>query len=314
MVEGLESSGREIVTDIFFTSVELSDELHKKKLYLTGTMRKNRNELPKEFLPNKSRPENSFLVGYHDDKMLSSIVTNKNKAVIFLTNNPRLQLATKANNGKLPVNEHYNKTKAGVDLLDKITKEYSLTKPCNRWPYTCFSNILEIMLHNAFVLFVLRHPEWQSKNRQKRQLFLSTLAYQLALEQVEDRLEKANGKHYQKQLTDDMLRFIKYARNDDHQQLARNECEACLEKASLINCKKCSRMFCASHILTRSEYVCLACTGEPASHRKSATKSICYYCVHGKIRSSIFCATCAACICKTHRAKVFHKYCENCSN
>lgn len=128
LVEKIEKSGREIVCDNFFTSMELAEELKDKDLSLTGTMRKSRMELPKEFLPCKSRPVNSAMYAQYKFMTLTSIVPAKNKAVVFLSSNASLAAEPPLGQDKLVVNEHYNKYKAGVDLLDKITKEYSISK------------------------------------------------------------------------------------------------------------------------------------------------------------------------------------------
>lgn len=48
--------GYGIATDIFFTTLELAEELLNRKLTLTGTFGKTKTFFPLEFMPSKSRP------------------------------------------------------------------------------------------------------------------------------------------------------------------------------------------------------------------------------------------------------------------
>ena len=50
LVQGLENTGRNITTDNFFTSLSLANTLLEKKLSLLGTVRKNKGEIPSEFV------------------------------------------------------------------------------------------------------------------------------------------------------------------------------------------------------------------------------------------------------------------------
>jgi len=45
--------GRNITTFIFFTSVDLANQLKNKKLTLVGTMKQSKREIPQEFLDSK---------------------------------------------------------------------------------------------------------------------------------------------------------------------------------------------------------------------------------------------------------------------
>lgn len=48
-------------------------------------MRKNKAEIPKEFLPDKTQQAGSVLFGFQKDMTLVSFVPKKNKAVILLS-------------------------------------------------------------------------------------------------------------------------------------------------------------------------------------------------------------------------------------
>ena len=79
----------------------------------------------------------------------------------------------------------YNSTKSGVDVCDKMAKEYMYTVrvSCKRWPIVHFHNQLNVSGINAFTIFNFHHPEWSSKPTLKRRReFLLKLATELAME------------------------------------------------------------------------------------------------------------------------------------
>ncbi|GAV01508.1 hypothetical protein RvY_12212 [Ramazzottius varieornatus] len=80
-----DSSGRNGTTDNFFTSLSLDEALLKKKIFLIGTMRKNKSEIPSAFLPSKNREVLSSLFGQASDFTLVSYVPKESKAVILLS-------------------------------------------------------------------------------------------------------------------------------------------------------------------------------------------------------------------------------------
>ena len=71
--------------DNFFVSIDLARYLLAKKLTLLGTIRKNKGELPKEFIVTKGRVVNSTLFGFQDDEMILSYCPKKNKVVTLLS-------------------------------------------------------------------------------------------------------------------------------------------------------------------------------------------------------------------------------------
>lgn len=55
LINGLENRGRILITDNFYNSIELAEELIKKKTFICGTLRSNRKRLPKEIVSKKLR-------------------------------------------------------------------------------------------------------------------------------------------------------------------------------------------------------------------------------------------------------------------
>lgn len=73
LVDGL-GSGYGVTTDNFFTSLKLSKELLQQSKTITGTIRKSRKEVPKQFIPQKQRAEHSSEILYTNDAILVSYV------------------------------------------------------------------------------------------------------------------------------------------------------------------------------------------------------------------------------------------------
>ena len=76
---------RVISADNFFSSLELTRTLLSKNLLFVGTLRKNKPEIPLNFLPNKNRNIFSSFFGFSQFLTLVSYVPKKNKSVILIS-------------------------------------------------------------------------------------------------------------------------------------------------------------------------------------------------------------------------------------
>ncbi|CAF4863247.1 unnamed protein product [Pieris macdunnoughi] len=72
--------------DNWFTSVPLAKSLlDEHTLTMVGTLRKNKPEIPKCFLPEKKRETTSSIFGFQKDMTLCSYVPKPRKAVLLLS-------------------------------------------------------------------------------------------------------------------------------------------------------------------------------------------------------------------------------------
>ncbi|KAG4077077.1 hypothetical protein HA402_016064 [Bradysia odoriphaga] len=78
-------TGRNIVTDNFFTTLSLAKSLADWNLTLVGTIKKNKTCIPKEMLADKTREPLSTLFGFHENVTICSYVPKKNKAVTLIS-------------------------------------------------------------------------------------------------------------------------------------------------------------------------------------------------------------------------------------
>lgn len=88
LVQPFYNSGRRVTFDNFFTSIPLAEDLRSNGFYSIGTLRSNKRELPKEFLPDKKTPAGTAKYAYHNRMMIASWTEKKGKSVLFLSTDP----------------------------------------------------------------------------------------------------------------------------------------------------------------------------------------------------------------------------------
>ncbi|XP_026017116.1 piggyBac transposable element-derived protein 4-like [Astatotilapia calliptera] len=150
------------------------------------------------------------------DTIILSYVAKKNKNVLLLTTAPRYyhhrsgpeprpsrRISNSSSNSsggssnrsgaKPPLVLHYNRTKGGVDNLDKVVSTYSCRRKTRRWPVALFHNMVDVAAYNAFVLWREIHPDWMPGKLNRRRLFLERLGKALARPMLEARAALARG-------------------------------------------------------------------------------------------------------------------------
>ncbi|XP_050509192.1 uncharacterized protein LOC126886348 [Diabrotica virgifera virgifera] len=167
-------SNRNVTVDNWFCSVPLADSLKSKKLTLVGTIRKNKKQLPLEFVQNNGRCIGSSMFGFYDGITLVSHIPKKNRNVLLIstmhygddidptTNKPEMIIT-------------YNETKSGVDVVDKLCAQYNCARSTRRWPRVPFFSVLNVAGINSFVVYTTLNE--QSKTPRKE--FLLQLSMSL---------------------------------------------------------------------------------------------------------------------------------------
>ncbi|XP_071056453.1 piggyBac transposable element-derived protein 4-like [Onthophagus taurus] len=145
-------SNRNVTADNWFTSVELVNELTKRKLTYVGTMRKNKRDIPIAFLSNRRRTVGSTLYGFHGNMTLVSHVPKKSKVVIALSSMHQTS-GIDQETRKPEIIALYNMTKGGVDSLDKKCANYSVNRRTRRWPMAVFYAMINMSSVNSYILY-----------------------------------------------------------------------------------------------------------------------------------------------------------------
>ena len=140
---------RKLTMDNYYTSYALATELLEENIELLGTVKKNRAFIPKEI--KQVQPAFTTQFGFTDKATLVAYTTKKpRKKVFMLSTMPEFhdKLLTKPDSDQpsqnnLPaVISLYNKTKDGVDNVDRMLGTYSTSRVTCRWPLTIFFHTL----------------------------------------------------------------------------------------------------------------------------------------------------------------------------
>nr|CAI5823461.1 unnamed protein product [Callosobruchus analis] len=184
--EPIHRTNRNITLDNWFTSVGLTNSLREVGLTVVGTLRKNKPEIPPEFLKPKISTPNRF--AFTQDVVLVSHTPRKNKVVMLL---PTMHTNDEVDqsSGKSEVNLFYNATKGGVDVFDQLCHSKSTARRTKRWPLRVFYGMLDGGAVNAYVIYEANNVSARKTPRKK---FLLQLANDLAKQHMKKRLEIPN--------------------------------------------------------------------------------------------------------------------------
>ena len=181
-------SGREIVTDNFFTSHALAVALIEKNLTLLGTMRLSRVEIPHVLRDNNRPIESSKFLYDHDNKIvLVSYIPRRRKNVVLLSSSHAGSTVFPDQANKPEMILDYNTGKKGVDQFDQNIEKFTCRRKTVRWPLLLFYNILDVSAFNGFLIM---KKNGYSKSRKQ---FLIALSKQLVSTCARSRVLRNNN-------------------------------------------------------------------------------------------------------------------------
>jgi hypothetical protein len=186
IITPITKTGRNITIDNWYTSIPLVNELlENHNLTTVGTLRKNKKEIPPCFLDTKRREKNSTLFGYSKNLMITSYVPRKNKNVILVSSmhNQGVIDTDSGDQNKPEIITFYNSTKGGVDVVDELKGEYSVSRVSCRWPLTIFFSLMNIAGINSQIIY-----RENTGNVITRRNYLRSLGRDLAKEFMINRL------------------------------------------------------------------------------------------------------------------------------
>lgn len=153
LTKEIQKTNRNVTADNWFSSIDTAEELIKRGLTFVGTMKKDKKIIPSEFLADKQRQVMSCRFGFNGQYTLVSMVPKSNRAVVLLSTMHHDKEINQENN-KPEIVCFYNKTKAGIDLLDMKCAIYDSSRRTRRWPLALFYRILSIASVNSFILYM----------------------------------------------------------------------------------------------------------------------------------------------------------------
>ncbi|CAH2003138.1 unnamed protein product [Acanthoscelides obtectus] len=130
--------------------------LQEYKLTSICTLRKNKKEIPVQFLQTKHRAEKSSIFAFQKNATLVSYVPKKGKNVLLLSSLHHSDMIDEStgDDKKPEIITFYNLTKGGVDVSDELSSNYNVSRNSRRWPLTIFFSLLNTASINAFVVYL----------------------------------------------------------------------------------------------------------------------------------------------------------------
>lgn len=257
LLDHITGSKRTLTCDNWFVSYELAQSLLEQKIALVGTLKKNKVQIPNEFLPNKSRTIGSSLFGFQKQISITSYVPKKNKSVILLSSMHDNNLVNSDTN-KPEVIHFYNSNKGGVDTVDQLCSGYSVSRRTRRWPLCIFFQLLNIGGVNAQILY----NSVQENTKKPRRIFLKNLAFALMKAHLTERYQSTHTKSHIKIIlaqfvtqstvnesnTHPTSSIISQAVTDTEPPKKRGRCESCPKNNyTTMKCTRCRNFTCKEH-------------------------------------------------------------------
>jgi hypothetical protein len=144
LTDHLTGSGRHITADNFFTNITLVRSLLGRQLTYTGTIRKNKEEIPVQMLPNRQRPVSSSVIGFQRKRNMASYVPKSTSAVILLFTFHVNAEVTDGKDRKRHIVLDYNKYNVSDGIHRKEKREVGR--------FACFA-IFWILWHTTLLCF-----------------------------------------------------------------------------------------------------------------------------------------------------------------
>ncbi|XP_030754381.1 piggyBac transposable element-derived protein 4-like [Sitophilus oryzae] len=203
LITPITGSGRNVTMDNWFTSLPLAlDLVQDHNLTVLGTVRKNKKELAPIFIETKQRKECSSVFGFQEKNTVLSCVPKREKTVILLStmhNDDAIDHFT-GEKYKPVIITDYNRTKSGVDAVDKLCASYNTSRNSRLWPLTIFFTLLNIAGIDSRVIYT-----WNNSKNIKRRFFLK----QFSLDLISDHMNsRKSNKYLSKGLKRKMVDFM----------------------------------------------------------------------------------------------------------
>lgn len=253
LCQTISGTSRNVTTDNWFSSIPLCEKLiNEHRLTMIGTLRKNKPQLPKIFIEGKGRESPSSVFAFRKDCTVVSHIPKPKKNVIVISSmHDDDQIDEKTNKPEIILD--YNRTKGGVDVVDKLCASYTCARATRRWPMVIFYTCLNIAGVNSQIIFSFNSPDTKVLRRK----FLTNLAYDLMKNHLVTRYSVPQVKRLTK------LRIAEIcgieAQNDNEpQNIGTGRCKICSSKANRKTkyyCRECKTFLCLEH----AQIVCKNC-------------------------------------------------------
>lgn len=250
--EPVHGTNRNVTMDNWFTSIPTANRmLQSHKLTILGTVRKNKREIPPNFITKK--PVGTSKFAFDGSKTLVSYTPKKNKNVLMLSTMHRDD-SIDAATGKPQMICDYNMTKGGTDTFDQLCHTYSVARATMRWPLRFWFAIMDQAGINSMVLFLIANPSVRTETKYPRRQFLKDLSRMMCTPFMEARLTIPTIQRGLKRRICDVLgiEFLPQPTGGQNLQEVskRRRCGICpysKDRKTRLVCRQCKQFYCSEH-------------------------------------------------------------------
>ncbi|XP_043468005.1 uncharacterized protein LOC122502151 [Leptopilina heterotoma] len=255
LVAPIEGSNRNLTIGTWYTCSTLAKSLLEKKITCIGSMRRERSEIPVEFLPNKYKRVGTSMFGYQPDMTLVSFVPRTNRSIILLSTMKNCNIVDEKTKKPL-VALYYDMTKGAVDVVHELCKAYFVARVTNQWPLALFFTLTNIASVNAQILYEANNVDC----RVIRKTFLKNLSLSLMRNHL---CERAKILTLPTEIRAILARYREEPieiQKENEESRKRGRCHLCARAKNVdttIKCKFCRRFSCKGHVETVA--TCIEC-------------------------------------------------------
>ena len=168
LTQFIHGTNRTVVCDNWFTSIPAAQKLLENNITLVGTLRANKPEIPEVMLNPKDRAKNTSMFLFHNELTLLSWCPNKKQKKVVNLLSTTHDLPDRDNSVSIPeIVEFYNQNKGGVDVHDRLCKNYTTARSTKRWTLALFFGMLNIAGVNSFILWKNNQPAEKATLRKR---------------------------------------------------------------------------------------------------------------------------------------------------
>ena len=178
--------GINVTADRYFSSLSLTEKLLQEyKMTYIGTMQNKRREIPPILQESQEISSSKFVFGGTDLRttMVAYQATKAKSVIMISTLHHDIEIDNSDDATKPSIIKDYNRTKSGIDVVDKMAKRFTTRCSTRRWTMVHFQNLLDISAINVSTIFNIFHPDWHpSAKHQRRRHTILQLAKELVME------------------------------------------------------------------------------------------------------------------------------------
>ncbi|XP_022909074.2 piggyBac transposable element-derived protein 4-like [Onthophagus taurus] len=262
---------RSVICDNWFTSIPLIEKAFKDpyKMKITGTIRSNKREIPLEMKIAGDAETGKY--GFHENITLLSWTPRKNK-IVLVASSYVTSTENEAESHKPLIISHYNTTKGGTDVFDKLCHSYTVSRGTKRWPLRFFFGMLDQAAVNSRILHTCHkmNDSEKANERLSGRESQKQIAFYLLKPQLQRRLETPSLRVGIRKSIESIL-SIDSTPTQEHRSTfeKRVRCALCDRKKdhkTKAKCPSCSRAMCDDH----RAYLCIDCAGVQSIHTNSS--------------------------------------------